>query len=190
MRTSLYGITRVVSAHGRESRASDERRCRAENLCHSLRHGIEDMWVATSTDDVSKLKDDDEFMTSNLRVMQGEATREEDKLTLVLPILGLYAEVFANHLVYEAPEKIDAYQAKDRNLTALASVSQTFRETSLQRLSQTLTWSSSTAAPGAVDTRKARDARHFKAAGVVGMIVRLQPNASSRAVPPRRRNHG
>jgi hypothetical protein len=27
--------------------------------------------------------------------MQGDSTREEDKLTLVLPILGLYAEVFA-----------------------------------------------------------------------------------------------
>jgi hypothetical protein len=47
-------------------------RCRAENLCHSLRHGIDDMWVATGTsaEDVTKLKDDDSFMHSNLRVMQ------------------------------------------------------------------------------------------------------------------------
>jgi hypothetical protein len=44
--------------------------CRAENLCHSLRHGIDGMWVVTSEQDVSKLASNDAFMSSNLRVMQ------------------------------------------------------------------------------------------------------------------------
>ena len=69
--------------------------CRAENLCHTLRHGVEHMWVVSSVNDCHRLSDDATFMHSNLRVMQGDATREEDKLALVLPILGLYAEVFA-----------------------------------------------------------------------------------------------
>jgi hypothetical protein len=33
------------------------------------------MWVATSEDDVAQLKDDPEFMASNLRVMQAHDQR-------------------------------------------------------------------------------------------------------------------
>jgi len=93
--------------------------CRAENLCHSLRNGIHDMWVVTSTDSVAKLKDDAEFMQSNLRVMQGDSTREDDKLTLVLPILGLYAELFActlhvAELEKQRNERLEELQREDR----------------------------------------------------------------------------
>lgn len=75
--------------------------CRAENLAHSLRNGTHDMWVATGEGkgDCVKQKDDADFLRSNLHVFQGEATVEADKVTLVTPILGLYAELYATMLV-------------------------------------------------------------------------------------------
>jgi hypothetical protein len=60
------------------------------------------MWIATSETSCVRLeamRDDGAFMASNLRVMQGEATLEADKKSLVLPILGLYAELYACVLV-------------------------------------------------------------------------------------------
>ena len=68
--------------------------CRAENLCHILRNGVKNMWVATSERDCAKQEEDLAFIASNLRVMQGESTLEADKGSLVLPILGLYAELY------------------------------------------------------------------------------------------------
>ena len=74
--------------------------CRAENLCYSLHNGVTNMWVAMGTEGgaegdgsgCARLQEHgEEFMASNLRVMQGEATVEADKRALVLPILGLYA---------------------------------------------------------------------------------------------------
>ena len=80
--------------------------CRAENLCHSLRNGIHEMWLATGTDadQLSHLDENpqvQEMMRGNLRVMHGDVTCPEDKVELVLPILGLYALVFARHLRLE-----------------------------------------------------------------------------------------
>lgn len=76
--------------------------CRAENLFYSLRNGVKDMWVATGGE-LERLENKESFMAifmaSNLRVMQGEATDETDKKTLVLPMLGLYAELYACVLV-------------------------------------------------------------------------------------------
>lgn len=71
--------------------------CRAENLCHSMRNGTSHMWVATGTSDaaINRQADDEEFLNSNLHVFHGDATMEADKLTLVVPILGLYAELYA-----------------------------------------------------------------------------------------------
>ena len=52
------------------------------------------MWVATGPTKAECVpqSNDVAFMESNLRVFQGEATDERDKLSLVVPILGLYAE--------------------------------------------------------------------------------------------------
>lgn len=68
--------------------------CRTENLCHTLRHGTHSMWLADSAG-VSRLEHDQGFLKANLRVFEAEATVEEDKLSLVLPVLGLYAELYA-----------------------------------------------------------------------------------------------
>ena len=78
-------------------RRTNSRWCRAENLAHSLRNGTESMWVATgpTPEECHAQADDLEFLNSNLRVFQGEATVEADKLTLVPAVLGLYAELFA-----------------------------------------------------------------------------------------------
>ena len=40
---------------------------------------------------------EENWLSSNLRVFEGEATDEYDKLTLVLPLLGLYAQLYATH---------------------------------------------------------------------------------------------
>ena len=49
------------------------------------------MWIATAQDQCRRLRDDPDFLRSNLYVFEGEATVEDDKLTLVEPILGLRA---------------------------------------------------------------------------------------------------
>ena len=54
-----------------------------------------------------------------MTVAQGDATREEDKGTLVLPILGLYAEVYACHLTFEAAAQVNQSQ---RRLLALGAL--------------------------------------------------------------------
>jgi len=87
--------------------------CRTENFCHTLRHGCDDIWVATSPTSCSKLfarrkgdgaSDGDgehgdgggrAFLQQNLRVFEGDCTVEADKLQLMPPFLGLYAEIYA-----------------------------------------------------------------------------------------------
>jgi len=70
--------------------------CRAENLCFSMRNGVRAIWLATESG-VAQLDHTQlgEFVASNLHVMEGDATVEEDKKNLVLPILGLYAQIYA-----------------------------------------------------------------------------------------------
>lgn len=72
--------------------------CRAENLCFSLRNGLEEMWLATESG-LTRLDEHSDFMASNLRVMKGDAHSEADKQFLVLPILGLYAQLYAWSIV-------------------------------------------------------------------------------------------
>ena len=81
--------------------------CRAENLCHSLTNGMNNMWLATAADACRPLEDDPEMMHSNLRVFQGVATDESDKLTLVVPILGLYASLVALRYHDDAPSSAE-----------------------------------------------------------------------------------
>ena len=99
--------------------------CRAENLCHSLRNGIGQMWLVQGVHmgDCIKLTEShdpviENFMSSNLRVMQGEATCEADKAFLVLPILGLYAEVYAHHLVKERERAEERAKERERTMAA------------------------------------------------------------------------
>ena len=99
--------------------------CRTENFCHVVRHGCAGIWLATGADDaeVGKLFDHKQllqetstgdgerhhhhhhhhhhhgegFLLSCLRVFEADCTIESDKLSLVAPFLGLYAEIFASH---------------------------------------------------------------------------------------------
>jgi hypothetical protein len=72
--------------------------CRAEMLCHTLRNGTESMWLAVSEgappvrlgEDAAWVR---EVLPSSIRVFDGEASVEEDKLCLVPIVLGLYAEM-------------------------------------------------------------------------------------------------
>lgn len=88
---AVDGMTRDVSTYNRRMW------CRAENLAFSLRNGVDQMWVATGPTKAECVpqSNDVAFMESNLRVFQGEATDERDKLSLVVPILGLYAELYS-----------------------------------------------------------------------------------------------
>ena len=76
--------------------------CRAEQLCHSLRNGVGNMWVANDSACVPMAKD--WFNAAALFVFQGEATccrlkhakqRRCDREELMLPILGLFGELYA-----------------------------------------------------------------------------------------------
>ena len=78
--------------------ASYQRRmwCRCEQLCHVMRKGTSSMWCATTVDDCKPLGElGREWLMAVLRVFEGDVTEEKDKLSIVLPILGLYAEMYA-----------------------------------------------------------------------------------------------
>ena len=79
--------------------ASYQRRmwCRCEQLCHALRNGTERMWVATNTSQCQPLGTLGlDWLKPLLRVFEGDVTVEEDKLSIVAPILGLYAELYSH----------------------------------------------------------------------------------------------
>ena len=101
---AIDGMARDVATYNRRMW------CRAENLAFSLRNGVAQMWVATGPTmaECMPQSNDAEFMRSNLRVFQGEATDERDKLSLVVPILGLYAELYATALHLYAHGEVEA----------------------------------------------------------------------------------
>ena len=75
--------------------------CRAEQLCHALRNSTSNIYVATSAegDNICKpltAEEDTSWMSGNLHVFEGKCTMEKDRLALVPPLLGLYAQVIAN----------------------------------------------------------------------------------------------
>ena len=96
--------------------------CRAEQLCHLFRNGLESMWLATSATSVERLHvgeptvaapaaaagaaapaassgldemTEEQWLIESIHVFQGDITNEMDKLSLVMPVLGLYAELYA-----------------------------------------------------------------------------------------------
>ena len=86
--------------------------CRAEQLCHSLRNGVDDMWVANDT---SCLPMKSDWFDEALYVFHGEATccrlkhknmSKCDRETLVLPILGLFGEMYASKSVPGEQKKL------------------------------------------------------------------------------------
>ena len=94
--------------------------CRAEQVCHSMRNGIDGMYLAAESD-ISPVNSD--FFLESLHVFDGELTccRLEhkgmgacDRQSLVIPLLGLYGELFR--------AKHEFLQTKDGNAEALASV--------------------------------------------------------------------
>jgi len=78
--------------------------CRAEQVCHSMRNGTESMFLAVSSHDNDVfLPVKPDFFRESLHVFDGELTccRLEhkgmdrcDRQSLVVPILGLYGELF------------------------------------------------------------------------------------------------
>jgi hypothetical protein len=120
--------------------------CRAEQLCHLFRNGMDDMWLATSVERIERLHacqadnplapwparpaaaasrlkraatavkmsntalasmrvepvaevrrpmTEQDWLNESVRVFQGDITKEMDKIALVQPLLGLYAELYA-----------------------------------------------------------------------------------------------
>lgn len=70
--------------------------CRAEQLFHTLINGTGSMWLATGETSVAPLTDDPTWSSAGLlKVFEGEATDESDKLMLMMPVLGLYATLCA-----------------------------------------------------------------------------------------------
>ena len=117
--------------------------CRAEILCHGLRNGSHEMWVATSPNDCTHIRDLDSsshvtgledmhtadhvakssdkseafrhlWLAESMHVFQGDATRELDKKMLVPPILGLYAEIYASSR-HQPPSPAPSNRRSSRN---------------------------------------------------------------------------
>lgn len=96
--------------------------CRAEQVCHSMRNGTENMFLATGMHSPLSPVLNDHF-TESLQVFKGELTccRLEhkgmgacDRQSLVIPLLGLFGELYrAAH---------NAKQGKSENVDAMVSV--------------------------------------------------------------------
>jgi hypothetical protein len=76
--------------------------CRAEQLCHVLRNGASCIWLATEesceriiTPASAAKVTEEQWLSETIRVFGGDCTDEVDKIALVAPILGLYAELYA-----------------------------------------------------------------------------------------------
>jgi hypothetical protein len=72
----------------------------AEQFCHAAVRGIEHMWIATTETQLAKLMTHDtltlgdSWLREVSHVFEGECHDRMDRLTLVLPLLGLYAELY------------------------------------------------------------------------------------------------
>lgn len=79
--------------------------CRAEQICHSMRNGTEGMYLSVGEDSLAPVEND--FFIESLHVFNGDLTccRLDhkgmgacDRQSLVIPLLGLYGELFrASH---------------------------------------------------------------------------------------------
>jgi hypothetical protein len=80
--------------------------CRAEQLCFAMTNGAQDMYVAVHDGvgapdaggpdlDLVQLTGDSDWLFDAMHVFEGEATFDSDKLNLVTPVLGLYAQLLA-----------------------------------------------------------------------------------------------
>ena len=94
--------------------------CRAEQVCHSMRNGTEGMYLAAG-EDLAPVKND--FFVESLHVFDRELTCCQlehkgmascDRQSLVIPLLGLYGELFR--------AKHEFANSKGGNAEALASV--------------------------------------------------------------------
>ena len=90
---------------------------RVEQLCHGLANGSHAMWLATSRTECRKVVTEENWLSANLRVFEGEATDEHDKLTLVMPLLGLYAQLYATH----SPSQASQYLGQLRRRMSIGS---------------------------------------------------------------------
>ena len=97
--------------------------CRAEQLFHSLINGTGSMWLATAEASVTPLSDLPSWSTYSgyLNVFDGDATDETDKLMLMLPVLGLYATLFAA-VMHEREERRDGGGEGDVSLSKLEKI--------------------------------------------------------------------
>jgi len=75
--------------------------CRVEQLSFMLSLGPEQMYVVKGPDELQPVAHDSDSLRQALYVFEGEATDESDKLSLVPPLLGLYAQ----HLVLEGKDR-------------------------------------------------------------------------------------
>ena len=96
--------------------------CRLEQLCHMLRKGTASMWIATTPVDCTPLEVQasgllagKDWILQLLRVFQGDVTVESDKHDIVLPILGLYAELYATQAARGARRRSSFQTERSRN---------------------------------------------------------------------------
>ena len=74
---------------------------RAEQFCHAAVCGLDSMWIATGEGAIDKMASHkllsmgDRWLTEVCHIFDGAATDDTDRLALVTPILGLYAEMYA-----------------------------------------------------------------------------------------------
>ena len=87
--------------------------CRAEQLCHILRNTTAQIWLTTA-ESCERMQNffeegkEEEWIQETIRVFKGECTEAIDKISLVAPILGLYAELYAcRDLADERPDLVN-----------------------------------------------------------------------------------
>ena len=93
--------------------------CRVEQLCFIMANSIESIYVATGVEDdeiVLATEDahmqDQHELTEGLKVFQGTATDDSDKLKLVIPLLGMYAQMLRRVKLQTSPALVTSQLQK------------------------------------------------------------------------------
>ncbi len=157
--------------------------CRAENLCHYLTEGTENMWLATSASACEPLAPTDDFVHVNLRVFEGEATVAADKLSLVLPLLGLYARLFA-HARYAASDEAALLNRRRASLRRVVRSAASRRKQQLREVIQGATKATVAAAVAVVEASASQAAGEKHAAGEAHAEGEMHDAEAPSAEPP------
>ena len=160
--------------------------CRAEQLFHTLINGTGSMWLATAETSVTPLTDLPSWSSYSglLKVFEGEATDETDKLMLMLPVLGLYATLYAT-VMHEREQQQHAATSTVRDAAGAGGGGEgVVSHSTLEKILDAIEADKEGVFPSEVVMRETKASRATRARKAATPAVRLSTSVSGGLMPP------